>query len=517
MTTPTTFYYSDATFSTSYDSTITINSYQIPNNSNIISVDFGTSATIIDYSVFYDMPSLSTVNLSNTITSIGSSCFFNCTGLLSIDIPSSVTSIDYSCFFNCISLVSIKIPSSVTFIGSSCFSSCASLSSVEISSNSTYLDSYCFYDCPNLDTLTFYNSRNINYVGNNCFANTKSGIIVNYYNASSYDALSQSLQASQSQFTSPNFNYFSSLTTTGTTEYLINPTIINTSTSNQSFSYFINSLTNNIYQNSSGVQYGIIDNYTNALMTFSISAYDSNNNSITDFSLEPVYVSFNLSMADTSHILKLYKLDTGTTTLMNPQPQNFPITLNYSLNNQSWNCELPSLSDFIILDNSVCIVGYNKILMGDGTYKEIKNIKRGDIVITDIETKTTNKVAKLHCTGGITNCVIISKHLIGNSNEIIMSEFHPIWVNNDMNRIFAKDLKNVKFIKIYEPLYNIQFEDEGTYYVEGIKVDSLSPFHKKFPLEQSNYYNGNKYNPTCKIKNENDSKRNKPPMTKNIK
>jgi hypothetical protein len=106
---------------------------------------------------------------------------------------------------------------------------------------------------------------------------------------------------------------------------------------------------------------------------------------------------------------------------------------------------------------------------------------------------------------------------MGNMEEIIISKYHPIWINNDANRIFPKYLKNMEMIKVCDILYNIQFEDEGTYYVEGVKVDSLSPFHKKFPLEESNYYDSKKYDSTCVINNEDDAIRNKPPMTKNIK
>jgi len=61
-------------------------------------------------------------------------------------------------------------------------------------------------------------------------------------------------------------------------------------------------------------------------------------------------------------------------------------------------------------------------------------------------------------------------------------------------------------------LYNIQFEDEGTFYVNNIKVDSLSPNFKKDKLPLELYFDKLKYIEDI-VTSEDNKNRNKPPMT----
>ena len=58
----------------------------------------------------------------------------------------------------------------------------------------------------------------------------------------------------------------------------------------------------------------------------------------------------------------------------------------------------------------------------------------------------------------------------------------------------AKNINGVETITLTDVFYNIQFEDESTYYVEGVKVDSLSPNHRKYKLPYELYYDKTKYN-----------------------
>jgi hypothetical protein len=170
-----------------------------------------------------------------------------------------------------------------------------------------------------------------------------------------------------------------------------------------------------------------------------------------------------------------------------------------------------TLSEF----GGVCFKKGSKILMSDNTLKFIEDIKRGDVVKTDILTNKSNKVARLVETYLVGEFVKITKGLIGNSSEIITTINHPFWVNNDENRVLSKDIKGVELIQDSNYFYNIQFEDDDTFYVEELKVDSLSPNNKKYKLSKELFWNPKKHDKKLIIKSENDPKYKKPLLIKN--
>lgn len=159
--------------------------------------------------------------------------------------------------------------------------------------------------------------------------------------------------------------------------------------------------------------------------------------------------------------------------------------------------------------NGLCVGAETKILMGDGSYKAIKDIRKNDVVIQDIETGSTSVVSKVYTTQFGGEMVKIPAGLIGNKEDVIISKLHPIWMNNN-KRIYAKDLKGVEIIEGIAELYNLQFDEEGTFIADGIKIDSLSPYHKHYPLSKELFFDINKYIEGRKVKNENDKFRNKP-------
>ena len=164
----------------------------------------------------------------------------------------------------------------------------------------------------------------------------------------------------------------------------------------------------------------------------------------------------------------------------------------------------------------VCVLSSTKILMKDCTLKEIKDIVKGDEILEDIKTGKTNIVSRI-ISSRITNKNIIKipKKLLDNEEDLFLSDLHPIWVNNDKNRTYAKDIKGCENFYIEEDmLYNIQYDTEGTFYANGIKVDSLSPYHKYYPLPKELFINENIYKKGIKVKTEDDKIRNKPKMIK---
>lgn len=162
--------------------------------------------------------------------------------------------------------------------------------------------------------------------------------------------------------------------------------------------------------------------------------------------------------------------------------------------------------------NGYCFGADTLILMGDNTYKFIKDIERGEEIIQDIETNSKAIVSNVYKTTLCTEYVSIPAGLLGNSNDVICTKLHPIWVNNNTRRIYAKDLEGVELISGMGDFYNLQFDDEGSFIADNIKVDSLSPYHKYSPLPEHLFRDSSKYIKYKKVKDENDPSRNKPTL-----
>jgi photosystem II stability/assembly factor-like uncharacterized protein len=165
-----------------------------------------------------------------------------------------------------------------------------------------------------------------------------------------------------------------------------------------------------------------------------------------------------------------------------------------------------------VIADPVCVTGDTEILMADGTFKMIKDIQRGDFVMTDKKTGTSKKVCRVvnSVYGG--NVVRIYKGLLGNHKPIILTGGHPIWVNKDQNRVCARDIVKRQWVHVCELFYNIQFEEEGTYYANGVKMDSLSPNNHERKLPKELYFDSSKYDEALIIKTEDDPRRLKPKM-----
>ncbi len=163
-----------------------------------------------------------------------------------------------------------------------------------------------------------------------------------------------------------------------------------------------------------------------------------------------------------------------------------------------------------------CVLGSTKILMKNGSLKEIKDIIRGDEILENAYTNKTNIVSRvISMKISNTKMVKIPKNTMNNFEDLHISEVHPIWVNQNKNRILAKNVKEGKsYIIQDDTLYNLQFDTEGCFYANGIKIDSLSPYHKYYPLPLDLFMDKNNYIKDVKIMNEDDKIRKKPKMIK---
>lgn len=199
-------------------------------------------------------------------------------------------------------------------------------------------------------------------------------------------------------------------------------------------------------------------------------------------------------------------ISSNTTNTFTDIPANTYLTIIFSKNGEG--------NGTIALSTTACLYKESLILMSDYTYKPIKNIKKYDEVITDIKTNTKMLVSKnISCVLVNKDIYRIPKGLLKNKNDIYIRDIHPIWIN-DNEKCFVRDIVGVIKIPnnfmINELFYNLQFDTDTSFYVEGIKVDSLSPCHRKLPLGEDNFIDKNLYKSNKKINDENDISIDKP-------
>jgi hypothetical protein len=162
---------------------------------------------------------------------------------------------------------------------------------------------------------------------------------------------------------------------------------------------------------------------------------------------------------------------------------------------------------------SICVIGDTEIIMGDFSSKLIKNLSRGDIILQDKLTNKTGIISQIIKSLN-SNMIKIPTGLLNNNEDLIISSNHPIWIKENENelRVLSSNIKGVKILNETKEVYNIQFDEEGTYYANNIKIDSLSPYHRKFSLDIDKFIDISKYIKNQKILNENDKVRNKPQL-----
>jgi hypothetical protein len=161
---------------------------------------------------------------------------------------------------------------------------------------------------------------------------------------------------------------------------------------------------------------------------------------------------------------------------------------------------------------NACFIGDTTVLMKNNEFKKIQDIIIGDCILENVNTNKTNIVCNIYKKKICSKIFKIPKGAIGNTDDLIGID-HPIFCNDFNNRIFLSKIKECVDIIIDDYIYNIQFEDEGTYYANGIMVDSLSPNHQFFKLPKDMFIDKTKYIENLKVYDEDDKFRNKPTMT----
>ena len=167
------------------------------------------------------------------------------------------------------------------------------------------------------------------------------------------------------------------------------------------------------------------------------------------------------------------------------------------------------------LFNSVCVGPDTTILLEDSVYKKASELQRGDRIVQDINTGSIKTICRVIVSSS-DKCITIPKGLLGNTEDLLITQNHPIWVNGDNNRIYPKDLLGAEIKEGIYDVYSIQFDEEGTFYAEGIKVDSISPNYHAFKLPKDQFMDRKKYDKGFLIREEDDPRRGKPPMVDHL-
>jgi hypothetical protein len=124
--------------------------------------------------------------------------------------------------------------------------------------------------------------------------------------------------------------------------------------------------------------------------------------------------------------------------------------------------------------NGACFANNTKVIMSDHTIKFIQDINIGDEILEDKATNKISTVKKLTKAYLAQYGYKIEQGLINNTDTLICSN-HPIWCNNSKNRIFPSEINGSERIPINQVMFDLLLDNEGTFYANNIKVDSLPP------------------------------------------
>lgn len=171
--------------------------------------------------------------------------------------------------------------------------------------------------------------------------------------------------------------------------------------------------------------------------------------------------------------------------------------------------------DFTLIISVVCLAANTQILMADGTKKFIQDIQRGDIVAADLTANNYNTVAQLNIQNLSPKLKIdivkFEPHSISYNQPfqtLLTTANHPIIYQNKRRpaKCFSqfegvthhnKDI-NVEDIlpKNHENqycVYDLQFENDGSFVANGVIVQSRSPRSEITPLSKDLYFNPQLY------------------------
>ena len=105
--------------------------------------------------MFTNCTSLTDLDFLETVSNVPAGVFNGCSGLVDITIPNNVTTIGSGAFDGCSNLKKLKFSDNIQTISQNMCSNCANLEEVTIGSGTTFIDHYAFSTCPKLTRAVF--------------------------------------------------------------------------------------------------------------------------------------------------------------------------------------------------------------------------------------------------------------------------------------------------------------------------------------------------------------------------
>ena len=203
------------------------------------------------------------------------------------------------------------------------------------------------------NSITSYSIKTINYYGENGFNvhNSSNELITNNHNVRNENLVLLSEDINNSNHFRELYSIQGSrIVNKGSyINYELEPAMIVTN-HNSSLIYNINFINYNLTQRE-GIAYLINSGISGAISKFSFEVLDNLQNKLTDFSENPIQIELKLPNANISNTYKIYKLNIDGS-VMSPQPTNYPINITYDNSIERYTLSLPSLSNYIIIDDT---------------------------------------------------------------------------------------------------------------------------------------------------------------------
>lgn len=207
-----------------------------------------------------------------------------------------------------------------------------------------------------------------------------------------------------------------------------------------------------------------------------------------------------------------------TTLIINPMPAGNPtldpiqVFVNAPMNTASLGFAL------FTYDPIPCLAPKTRVLMADGTLKQIQDVKRGDYVAGDLKGQVSFRVSRVtqqdYRAEDVSNVVVFSPGSIAQNmpaQELRITGYHPILYKGARREASCfRNMDGVKFhpgalvSSVFErnnqgvlAVYDLQFDFDAQYVAEGVLVQSRSPWYKGSPLPRELYFQQESYRKWC--------------------
>jgi hypothetical protein len=159
------------------------------------------------------------------------------------------------------------------------------------------------------------------------------------------------------------------------------------------------------------------------------------------------------------------------------------------------------------LRNQVCVSGETLIRLAGGSNKEIRSLQRGDVV-------APHHIIARVCQEPIDpsspiDLMVFDPGCLGHQQpkqRLVMTPNHPIFYHgarrpakcfeqcHGVHRIHCSQLASMMDLLDGHPcLYDLQFDHEGSYWANGLEIQSRSPYSYWGPLPKECYYDQSLY------------------------